>query len=100
MRKRDRLFWIWLSKLWSGWRSALSIVQPDTVVHWHRQGFRLYWRWKSRWKGGRLKVERELRQLIQRMSLNGPEVLPPSDGAILCREQLGGPLNSYYREAV
>ena len=48
LRRRDRIFWVWLSRLWSGWRSALVIVQPDTVVRWHRQGFRLYWRWKSR----------------------------------------------------
>ncbi|MCH8149524.1 MAG: hypothetical protein IH987_16325 [Planctomycetes bacterium] len=48
IRQLDRIFWIWLSRLWSNWRSALLIVQPDTVVRWHQQGFRLYWRWKSR----------------------------------------------------
>ncbi len=48
LRKRDRIFWTWLSRFWTGCRSALLIVQPETVVRWHRQGFRLYWRWKLR----------------------------------------------------
>ena len=67
LRTRDRIFWVWLSRLWTGWRSLLVIVQPDTVVRWHRQGFRLYWRWKSRAKSGRPKVEVEIRKLICRM---------------------------------
>ncbi len=67
LRRRDRIFWVWLSRLWAGWRSLLVIVQPDTVVRWHRQGFRLYWRWKSRAKSGRPKVEAEIRELIRRM---------------------------------
>ena len=44
LRKRDRIFWALLSRIWTGWRSALLIVQPDTVVGWHRQGFKLFWR--------------------------------------------------------
>ena len=56
LRQRDRIFWIWLARLWRGWRSASSIVQPDTVVRWHRQGSKLYWRWKSR-NAGRPKVD-------------------------------------------
>src|SRR5215469_10039770 len=44
----DRLLWVWLSRLWSGWRSALMMVKPETVIAWHRRGFRLYWSWKSR----------------------------------------------------
>ena len=44
LRPRDRVFWVWLSKLWSNWRSVLVIVQAETVVRWHHQGFRLYWR--------------------------------------------------------
>ena len=48
LRPRDRVFWTWLMRLWPHWKSALIIVKPDTVVRWHRQGFRLYWRWKSR----------------------------------------------------
>ena len=43
----DRLLWVWLSRVWPDWRSALRIVQPETVIAWHRKGFRLYWSWKS-----------------------------------------------------
>ncbi len=48
LRRRDRIFWSWLSRIWPDWRSAIIIVKPETVIRWHRQGFRLYWRWKSR----------------------------------------------------
>jgi len=69
LRKLDRIFWVLLSKAWANWRSALLIVKPETVIRWHRQGFKLYWRWKSRnKKPGRPKVEREARDLIRRMS--------------------------------
>jgi len=44
LRPRDRVFWTWLTRLWPKWRSALIIVKPETVIRWHRQGFRLYWR--------------------------------------------------------
>ncbi len=72
LRKRDRIFWVWLSRLWAGWRTALVIVQPDTVVRWHRQGFKLYWRWKSRREAGRPKIDTEIRRLIRRMSRENP----------------------------
>ena len=73
LRTRDRVFWVWLSRLWPNWRSALAIVQPETVVQWHRQGFKLYWRWKSRaGKPGRPPIEREIRDLIRRMSRENP----------------------------
>ena len=69
LRPRDRLFWVVMRSLWRGWQSALAIVQPATVVRWHRLGFRLYWRWKSTWgKPGRPKIPHELRSLIRRMS--------------------------------
>ena len=48
LRKRDRIFRAWLSRFWSNWRSVLVIVQAETVIRWHQQGFRLHWRWKSR----------------------------------------------------
>ncbi|MFH1999587.1 MAG: integrase, partial [Planctomycetota bacterium] len=52
-----------------GWKSSLIIVQPDSVIRWHRAGFKLYWRWKSRKrKGGRPKIDPELRRLIRQMS--------------------------------
>ena len=68
----DRLFWVWLSRLWSGWRSALVIVKPETVLAWHRRGFRLYWSWKSRHPKGRPSVSREVIDLIRRMSVANP----------------------------
>ena len=68
LKKRDRIFWVWLSRLWSNWRGVLLLVQPDTVVRWHRQGFKLFWRWKSRRKPGRPRTDVEIRKLIRRMS--------------------------------
>src|SRR3954453_9638651 len=59
----DRLFWTVLRTTWSHWRDALVIVKPETVVGWHRAGFRLYWRWKSRRRGGRPRITPELRVL-------------------------------------
>ncbi|MGA3325880.1 MAG: integrase core domain-containing protein [Terriglobia bacterium] len=69
----DRLFWTWLMHLWSGWRSALAIVKPETVIAWHRKGFRLYWTWKSRrGRPGRPPVSHEIRDLIRKMCLANP----------------------------
>src|SRR5262249_11161678 len=68
----DRVLWIWLSRLWSDWRSALLIVKPETVIAWHRRGFRLYWSWKSRRHQGRPAVSPEIRALIRQMSLANP----------------------------
>lgn len=72
LRQRDRIFWAILSRIWSNWRSALLIVQPETVIRWHRQGFKLFWRWKSRAKRGRPQIEMEIRKLILRMSRENP----------------------------
>ncbi len=72
LRRRDRIFWALLSRFWANWRSSLLIVQPDTVVSWHRQGFKLYWRWKSRGKPGRPRIEAEIQRLIRRMSRENP----------------------------
>jgi putative transposase len=73
LRNRDRLFWIALSQLWSGWRSILVIVKPETVIKWHRQGFKCYWRWKSKTsRVGRPRIKQEIRELIRRMSRENP----------------------------
>jgi hypothetical protein len=73
LRPRDRVFWALLSRLWPNWRTALVIVQPATVIRWHRRGFRLFWRWKSRFrKPGRPTIELEIRTLIRRMSRDNP----------------------------
>ena len=69
----DRLFWVWLSGLWADWRSALVIVKPETVIAWHRKGFRLFWTWKVRHgRTGRPAVSCEVRQLIRTMSRANP----------------------------
>ena len=65
--RSDRLLWIALRAVWSRWTEALVIVQPQTVVRWHRAGFRLYWRWRSRRRDGRPPIDRNLIKLIQRM---------------------------------
>jgi len=67
----DRLFWVVLSKIWPGWREPLHIVQPETIVRWHRQGFRYYWRWKSG-RRGRPRIYPEIRDLIRRMCQGNP----------------------------
>jgi len=72
LHRRDRIFWVWLSRLWRGWRSSLLVVQSETVIRWHRQGFRLYWRWKSRSRCGRPKLDAQIRALIRRMSRENP----------------------------
>ena len=70
----DKLFWIVLRRLWSGWKLPLVRVTPKTVVAWHRTGFRLYWKWLSRTRhaGGRRSVSKEIRSLILRMAVENP----------------------------
>jgi putative transposase len=69
----DRCLWVWLSRLWSGWRSALIMVKPETVIGWHHQGFRWYWTWKVRHgRSGRPRVPKETRHLIRIMSRENP----------------------------
>ena len=69
----DRILWVWLSRVWTDWRSSLVIVQPATVLAWHRRGFQLYWRWKSRAPSvGRPRLDPELRHLIRRMARENP----------------------------
>ena len=67
-RRLDRIFWVVLSKVWPRWKTALVIVKPNTVVAWHRRGFRLFWRWKSRRRAGRPPIDKKMmRVLIQEM---------------------------------
>ena len=68
----DRVLWAWLSRAWHGWRAALHIVRPETVVAWHRQGFRLFWAWKSRHRTGRPNVPADVRALIRELSTANP----------------------------
>jgi hypothetical protein len=61
----DRMLWASLSRSWHGWRSAIHVVKPDTVIAWHRRGFRLFWTWKSRHRIGRPAVPHDVRALIR-----------------------------------
>jgi hypothetical protein len=67
----DRLFWVTLRNLWSGWRKALIVVTPETMVRWHRTGFRWYWAWLSHvpLRAGRKPINREVHDLIFRMAV-------------------------------
>jgi putative transposase len=69
----DRLLWVALSHIWRDWRSALAIVKPETVVAWHRAGFRRFWTWKvRRGQPGRPVISREVRDLIRKMCRENP----------------------------
>src|SRR5262245_7189981 len=68
----DRCLWAWLSRAWPAWRTALVIVKPETVIAWHRQGWRLVWTWKSRRRIGRPTVPAEVRALIRTVSEANP----------------------------
>ena len=65
----DRLLFVWLYRLFPSVMNAVTIIRPETIVRWHRTGFRLYWRWKSRSRGGRPRMPGEIRCLIREMSL-------------------------------
>src|ERR1700675_3191111 len=69
----DRLWWVWLSRIWRDWRSALAIIKPETVLAWHRAGFRLFWTWKvRRGQPGRPLISSEVRDLIRKMCRENP----------------------------
>ena len=68
----DRLFFIQLYRWFPSILKAITIVRPETLVRWHRAGFRRYWRWKSRSLGGRPQIDADLRALIRRMSVHNP----------------------------
>ena len=73
LRNRDRIFWILLSKLWKNWKTSLILVKPDTVIGWHKKGFKVFWRLKSRKRGpGRPPLESKTRQLIKDMAKANP----------------------------
>jgi transposase InsO family protein len=68
----DRLLMVWLYRLYASLLDAIIIVQPETVIRWHRRGFRAYWRRKSRYVGGRPRIDAEIRALIRRMNRENP----------------------------
>jgi putative transposase len=68
LRNPDRILWTWLRRIWPLWRDHLLVVKPETVIHWHRKGWRLYWSWKSRTRLGRPRLSRDVRELIGAMA--------------------------------
>ena len=72
LRGCDRAILVWLVRLWPNLLGAVQVVKPETVLHWHRAGFRACWRWKSKNRARRPKINRDLRDLIQRMSRENP----------------------------
>lgn len=61
LTRSDRLLWVWMSRVWDEWRTVVVIVRPETVIGWHRRGFRLFWTWKGR------------HRLVDRLSLRRSE---------------------------
>ena len=72
LRGSDRALLILITKLWPSLLGVAKVVQPETILRWHRSGFKVFWRWKSRNRAGRPKIDRGLRDLIQRMSRENP----------------------------
>ena len=72
-KAKDRLFWIMLFRFWGNWKDSLILVKPETIVGWHRKGFGLFWKWKSRSKSpGRPRISPEIRKLIYKMTMANP----------------------------
>src|SRR6266481_6359118 len=72
LTNNDRWFFIQLYRWFPSILKVLTIIQPETLVRWHRAGFRCYWRWKSRPRGGRPQIDTDMRVLIRRMSVENP----------------------------
>ena len=72
LRGSDRTVLVWMTRLWPSLLSLARVVEPATIVRWHRAGFRSYWRWKSRERAGRPQIDRDLSDLIRRMSRQNP----------------------------
>jgi hypothetical protein len=76
----DRGFWVLLSRVWPGWKEILVVVQPETVVRWHRKGFRLYWRSISKRGPGRPPIPAEVQVLIRRFANENGWASPKGSG--------------------
>jgi hypothetical protein len=72
LRGSDRALLVWMTRLWPSLLGLARVVEPATILRWHRAGFRSYWRWKSRKRAGRPRINRELRDFIRRMSRENP----------------------------
>ena len=74
LRGGDRALLVWITRLWPGLLGMAQVVQPETILRWHRAGFKTFLRWKSRKRAGRPKIDHGLRDLIQRISKENPAV--------------------------
>ena len=72
LRGSDRALLVWMTRLWPSLLGMVQVVEPATILRWHRAGFRSYWRWKSRKRAGRPRIDRDLRDPIRRMSRENP----------------------------
>ncbi len=72
LRSGGRALLVWMVRLWPSLLGLARVVQPETILRWHRSGFKAFWRWKSRNRAGRPKIDRELRDLIRRISGENP----------------------------
>ena len=73
LRGGDRALLVWMTRLWPSLLGVAKVAQPETILRWHRAGFRAFWRWRSQKRAGRPKINRSLRDLIQRMSKENPQ---------------------------
>ena len=75
IKTKNRLFWIILYLFWKNWQDSLIVLKPETVVGWHKKGFKLFWRWKSRSKSpGRPRINHEIRNLIYNWGIHFTKV--------------------------
>jgi hypothetical protein len=72
LHSSDRALLVWMTRIWPNLLDVSRVVKPETILRWHRSGFKVFWRWKSRNRAGRPKVDRELRELIRRMCRENP----------------------------
>src|SRR5262245_50280855 len=72
LRGRDRPLLVWITRNWPNLLDLAQVVKPETILRWHRAGFKAFWRWKSRHRAGRPKIDRELRDLIRQMNKENP----------------------------
>ena len=73
IKTTDRLFFSLIKNLFSNWKERMFIVKPETVIKWHRTAFRFYWRWRSKPKGGRPRISKEVINLIKQMATENPK---------------------------
>jgi len=72
LRGCDRALLVWITRIWPNLLDLSQVVKPETILRWHRAGFKAFWRWKSQHRAGRPKIDRELRDLIRQMSKENP----------------------------